>query len=393
MIDIIQRPGDINGAFGLNMITVSGIDQPEQRYRVEIWNEDDTILYASLIITPNQFGNGIVDIQKVLQTLVLTPDILTPKTTSTKNTELETNLYNIKARIVNLLDEPINNEVAEEGPFLITGARKDQWKLNFEFNQNTALTDMEYRLNAQTIRTPKPADLSNPFTTKVRIISMTKNDFFTLTYLNDFEEYKIYPFIGNIEQTTITKVNVPSNQYPDYFIYLGLGPKNLGFQLPSGTTNYWINVKGDWTLINIIECTDFEPIELMWLNSYGFLDYYVFTKRFDKTLNVSRNTYNKSLIDYNFVGGQVEYGVGGETVYSQTSQSEYVVRTDYLDDQESVFFENLVQSPKVYARIGTKIFEVILTSDQWRLQRFITDKMFQFETSFKIAVNKNMQRG
>lgn len=388
MISILQTPENINAAFGINAITLTGITIPLRRYRLEIWNDTDDSMYGSLIITPNQYGNGIANISHILQTLIQPSQFNIEKIVAINDSFYETKQYIVKAVEVDINDEPIGDYV-QEGPYLIMGARKDAWQVNFDI-PTKALTDYDYTVNSNGILN-KPT-MGNA--TQIKNVMVKDEDYYTISYKNTFSSYTIYPYNGSTALTPIVKTNALTAVYPNIFITLPIGPQNLSGQLPSNTTHYFVKVANDWWLFTInTECEDFEPIQLSWLNSYGFRDYYTFTKRLDRRTNVSRTTYNKSIVDYNDVAVITTKGEGGDTIYSQKIETEYTIRTDYLDDKESLFFENLIISANHRAKINGNWYNIKLTRNDWVLQRYITNKMFQFEVSFKIAANINSQRG
>ena len=388
MINILQTPENINAAFGINAITLTGITTPLMRYRLEIWNDTDDAMYGSLIITPNQYGNGIANISHILQTLIQPSLFNIEKIVDISNSFYETKQYIIKAVEVDMNDEPVGDYV-QEGPYLIMGARKDPWQVNFDI-PTKALTDYDYTVNGDNISI-KPT-MGNG--TQIKNVMVKDNDYYTISYKNAFSSYTIYPYNGSTALTPIVKTNSLTAVYPNIFITLPIGPQNLSGQLPTNTTHYFVKVGNDWWLFTInTDCEAFEPIQLSWLNSYGFRDYYTFTKRLDKRTNVTRNTYNKSIVDYNDVAVFTTKGEGGDTIYSQKIETEYTIRTDYLDDAESLFFENLIISANHRAKINGNWYNIKLTKNDWVLQRYITNKMFQFEVSFKIAANINSQRG
>lgn len=389
MISILQTPNNVNAAYGINAITLTGITTPLMRYRLEVWNDDLSAMYGSLIITPNQYGNGIANIQHILQTLIQPSPYNIEKIVAINDSFYETKQYVIKAVEVDLNDEPIGDYV-QEGPLLITGGRKDAWTVNYTL-PTKALSDYNYTVSADSLQN-KPS-IGNGI--QVKKVLVREDDYYTLSYVNNFASYTIYPYSNSTALSTISVTNSLTNVYPNYIITLPIGPLNLGAQLPSNTTHYYVNVGTDWWLFNIdTDCEQFgQPIQLSWQNSYGFRDYYTFTKRIDKRTNVSRNSYNKNIIDYNDVAVMTTRGEGGSTIYSQKIETEYTVRTNYLDDKESELFENLIMSANCRARLNNTWYNVMITKNDWVLQRYITDKMFQFEVSFKIAANQNSQRG
>jgi hypothetical protein len=387
MIQIIQTPGDINAAFGINAVTLMGIQEPGIRYKLEIRNASGLTLYASLVITPNQYGNGIVDIKNVLQTLVKPSLINTEKTGQILNTVYETKEYLLRAFIVDLLDEPVDEEIAESSVLLTTGGRKDAWEVTYNV-PTSALTDYKFKKKGRALN-PNPGI---PNVIDVKVVQLTRQDYYTLTYKNTFSEYYIYPYINDVEQTTITVPNTLPNEYPNIFITLPVGFKNIPYVLPMGTEYYFVKINNEWWKFEIIEECRYEPIQLSWMNSYGYRDYYTFTKKTDKSTNVARNSYQRSTIDYNFVALQTTRGESGDTIYSQSIDKQYTIRTDFIDEKLSEYFENLIISPSVRAKINNEWFDITPLTNNWTLQRFSSDQLFQFEYSFKISTNINSQR-
>lgn len=385
MIQIIQTPGEINAAYGINAVSLTGIVNSNTRYKLEIYNDTDTALISSLVIAPNGFGNGVVDIKYVLQTLIRPGSINQEKSETVQGSFNETKQYILKAIEVDLLDNEIGTAV--QSPILLTtGGRKTGWEVEYVLPTG-ALTDLTTSRLSQNIL-PNP---SIPNNTLVKDVKLTKEDYYTISYKNTFSNYIIYPYINGVAQTPIVKSNTLPNEYPSLFITVPVGFNNLN--LSPQIDSYFINISDEWWYFDSYneEC-DFEPIQLSWLNSYGFRDFYTFTKRTDKRTNVSRNTYNKSVIDFNFINLQTEKGVSGDTIYSQEIKNEFTIRTDFVSEKESVYFENLIVSPQVRANIKGDYFDVKPLTNTWNLQRFRTDNLFQFEYAFEIATKINSQR-
>jgi hypothetical protein len=142
-------------------------------------------------------------------------------------------------------------------------------------------------------------------------------------------------------------------------------------------------------------CNDFEYVDVSWLNSLGFRDYFTFRKRRDYDISINRNTYQQ--IDGTW-GGQ-DYEVNtydrGEKVFSQSLQERYTINTDYLSDEEAEFLKNLYLSPDVKVRFEgeTDFYPVVLEDTVWTEKTFRKDKLFQATTRFRIAHKLNSLRG
>jgi len=141
------------------------------------------------------------------------------------------------------------------------------------------------------------------------------------------------------------------------------------------------------------ECNDFEPIQLSWMNSFGFRDYWTFAKRHDREIGIQRNDYLQSSIDYNGATVNPLAGARGYRTFSQQLTNKYTVRTNWLSDYEAAYLENLFISPDVRANLGNGFVSVTLLNTSYVEKTVRKDKMFQYELQFKTAYNLKSQRG
>ena len=153
-----------------------------------------------------------------------------------------------------------------------------------------------------------------------------------------------------------------------------------------------------WYRFNITdpsECNDYDPIEVSWLNSFGFRDYFVFQKRKDYNINITRETYQRVNATWSEQTFSVDPIERGEAVYSQSLEEDYTINTRYLTDEEAEFLKNLFISPDVRVRFygDTSWTPVILTSNSWRERTFRKDRLFQNTLSFRTSNKLNIQRG
>ena len=206
--------------------------------------------------------------------------------------------------------------------------------------------------------------------------------------------------------------------YPYYAITAATGPAN--FQDFNVNCKYYYVTTGVYTYpngcvseisgiadaslhdvhrFNIIdgECNDYSSIQVSWLNSYGFRDYYTFRKRHDRNINISRNNYLREAADYNSGSYQVSINDRGTTTYSQKLEQEFTAFTGFLTDTEALFLEKLFTSPDVKVRFegenGNRWVPVTLINTTYVEKTVRKDKLFQYDIRFKIAHNIKSQRG
>ena len=278
-------------------------------------------------------------------------------------------------------------------------------------------------------------------TDAVHNIKLTRDDWATVTWLNEIvpglplpgpevkgcEGWFIFEYNGDSFITSTFIANTVSNgggpnelvgdgtpiQFPYTFESFQISPNNTGVTIASNCTHYWAwpvvyadggcgpglyTLEPAWTPVRVElqdNCLDYDHIQVSWMNSYGFRDYFTFTKRNEKNVNVSRNTYYKEMLDYNGTDLNTYTYDRGQTVYSQQIDEIYTATTDYMDDQTASFLQNLFMSPDTRVRFGTDPdwFPVVLTSNSYTERTYRKDRMFQYEITFKLAHPLKSQRG
>lgn len=178
-----------------------------------------------------------------------------------------------------------------------------------------------------------------------------------------------------------------------YYIYPSVGTGSAcGLQLETNvlTDPAWQPIR-----FNIREprCNDYETINVRWMNSLGFWDYYTFTKKNEKRWSADRNEFSKSIFDYN-TNLQTSADWRGRTVYSQKLVQEFTVSTDFLQDYEMEFLENMFFSPDIQYIDADGVQHAALITEKNIVEKtYRKDKLFQLEFTLQDAINLNSQRG
>ncbi len=148
-------------------------------------------------------------------------------------------------------------------------------------------------------------------------------------------------------------------------------------------------------------CLDYNHIQFSWLNSFGFRDYYTFTKKNVRSTNRRANNYLANTVDYNGASYATSSGARGYTTYSQEIKEQFTASTGYMSDAEAQYLEGLFNSPDVRVRLGNSaplgydsyFFGCNVTSASWTEKSYKKDKLFQYDIKFKLANNVKSQRG
>lgn len=332
----------------------------------------------------------------------------------------------------------------EVGSFVVGGIT--QLYFNFS-NYQRALTDRHIdSVKYAQITDGKPswAFLTND--PDIYKITKSRSDSYTLTWLNDYKltddpsyntlapftnginGFYVAAFEGDTELTPTDNVilNIALNgggpdinvgddiQPTENFLGISLQVSELNSSLslyPTATHYYvapfyWSRDPGSFTQKRIVgnvyrfdleegECNDFDPIEISWINSYGFRDYFTFQKRNDFSVTTEQNTYQQ--LDSSWSGPDIEvfpYN-RGERVFNKSQIENYSANTRYLSDAESQYLKNLYISPDIKVKFDGESdwIPVIITDTQYTERTFRKDRLFQHTINFRLANPQQIQRG
>lgn len=442
MISILQDPGILNKAFGVNAFSLTGTEE-NGKYVLRIVDNEDDSLITDIRQIPNKNLNALFDIQNVLQTYIEPSKIGFENIVDIDVTTEEWLSYKAEYGFEDITGTYTEAGVSED--FLVFGAKKEYYELLVDEDkysgsedQGLTLTDKQ-RIIANNLPF-RPASIEAADEVYTHIVY--GDDFYTLSFYNNTivkVKFSFYNANGNLisVDSLLTEVTAP-------FITVGVGPRNI--DRPEMTKYYFIEIYSDLESVRGSykahffeiadnDCNDFDPIQFSWLNSYGFRDYYTFKKRNVRSDNVERNIFKKSLIDYNAETVNIIPGDRGDKIYSQRIETTYRAATDFLLDVEDEFLNNMILSPDVRVRVAERLYElspstqrfiwnlnttkwvnelrvwnfngsivekdtlssyfepVVLLTNEYTQRRFRTDRLFQLEVEFKMANNKKSLRG
>ena len=134
------------------------------------------------------------------------------------------------------------------------------------------------------------------------------------------------------------------------------------------------------------------------MNSLGFRDQFTFTKKWEKSLAMNRNTFLRETADYNSTSYNVDPQDRGFTTYSQKIQETYLATSGFMNDMEAASLESLFTSADVMVRFSNgewanQWIPINILSNQYIEKNYRKDKLFQYEVRFKLANNIKSQRG
>jgi hypothetical protein len=237
-----------------------------------------------------------------------------------------------------------------------------------------------------------------------------------------FYEVKVYNSASTNIQT-INWYNTTANgggprannneEFPDIYtftntgsllLYAGSGPQNFadsGTTLNTAWSYYTVtwysqesagveNISGSYAQLTFTKdeaSCDYEGVRFAWKNKYGVWDYYTARLATNSSVQIERNAYDASFVDYS-TPGLVPYNIsrrGTTQFYNKLDQTK-TVTTDYLNQTDADWIEEMLYSTDVYVQEGTDFLPVVVTNASvTEKTNPRSQKLYNYEISFKYA--------
>ena len=231
--------------------------------------------------------------------------------------------------------------------------------------------------------------------------------------------------IGSPDQIDRSTANGAYNYYKGNIkkdiLYIGVFPGNLRnwnsqfkILVDAGNTPAYYTVYGLWNNGSIMGVTDtytiyvncptlkgYEPIRLGWLNQWGAWDYYTFTMKSIKKTSTKGSTYNQLEGTWNEAAYRIDSFKGGKKAFRVNATEKITMNTEFVNESESAWFEELINSPEVYILEGYEnIIETTsalnqyvtparLTTSSYTRKTIANDKLMQY--TFEVEKSKTLR--
>ena len=158
--------------------------------------------------------------------------------------------------------------------------------------------------------------------------------------------------------------------------------------------------------VNCPNTKGFESIRLCWLNQWGAWDYYTFTMKSSKTISTKGSTYRQLEGTWNESRYKVNGFKGGKKAFRVNATEKIKMNTDFVNESESEWFEELINSPEVYILEGFQsdiqfsgaltipamnqyVTPVRLTTSSYTKKTIANDKVMQY--TFEVEKSKTLR--
>ena len=156
--------------------------------------------------------------------------------------------------------------------------------------------------------------------------------------------------------------------------------------------------------INCPTLKGYEPIRLTWLNQWGVWDYYTFKMKSTKSISTKGSTYQQLAGTWNESIYSPSGYRGGKKAFRVNAMEKISMNTDFVNESESEWFEELINSPEVYILEGyqedstlgviysslhTYATPVRLTTSNYTKKTVANDKLMQY--TFEVEKSKTLR--
>ena len=410
-----------------------------------------TAIVGTFKTTPNNTGAGMYDFRPILESFV-SPDNLAAlgseykgaATTAIKTHPLHlVDKYSLNDNVVRYLKIRFTIEGSTTATATVAqvGAEYDsvQYTLINGYLKYTDVinrdTDGNFGFNTEIFQLGGGATgnqlLTNAPTTQYANI----NDYGTLSFMTtpkagyvanttlDYFKIKLYDDSGSLLGTDIIIDNVDANggnttwdsDTKNQLLHLGCFPANLknwSSIFLANTTNlsYYLveafnisdlSISDRYTIyINCPTLKGYEPIRLTWLNQWGVWDYYTFKMKSTKSISTKGSTYQQLEGTWNESIYLPNGYKGGKKAFRVNATEKIVMNTDFVNESESEWFEELINSPEVYILEGFQVDATLaspntyvtparLTTSSYTRKTVANDKLMQY--TFEVEKSKTLR--
>ena len=151
----------------------------------------------------------------------------------------------------------------------------------------------------------------------------------------------------------------------------------------------------------------YKPIRLTWLNQYGTWDYYTFNMKSSKMISTKGSTYQQLEGSWNDSSYRIDSFRGGKKAFRVNATEKITMNTDFVNESETAWFEELINSPEVFilngydaseaafstgsinALLNTYVIPVRLTTSSYTRKTIANDKIMQY--TFEVEKSKTLR--
>lgn len=139
-------------------------------------------------------------------------------------------------------------------------------------------------------------------------------------------------------------------------------------------------------------CNNNETIRLYWLNKLGRFDAFTFNFESERSIDIVRQRYRK--LNGAFSGATFSYATHerGLTNYYTQVDKKIKVRTDFINNVEAEWLQNLATSPLIFGEVDGVLVNLMLDTNTYLTQTVERNKLFSVEFDLMFSNSSYRQR-
>ena len=198
--------------------------------------------------------------------------------------------------------------------------------------------------------------------------------------------------LGSSTSSPIRQVSVGAGNLGSLSVVSGTAPL-----IKDDTTKYvfWVTDSAGVQLskgyiIDIDRRCLISGIEVVFLDRMGSLSSFAFQLRNQKSVSVKRESFTKSLGEVSSGKWRYTNVDGGKTTTGIAMDEDYTIRTNWITDEQSVYFEELVTSPFVLMKLNEVYYRVEVLDNSVVVERTLDKSMIKKQLSIRMANQTNI---
>ena len=136
------------------------------------------------------------------------------------------------------------------------------------------------------------------------------------------------------------------------------------------------------------------------MNQWGAWDYYTFIMKSIKKISTKGSTYQQLEGSWNSSSYRIDSFRGGKKAFRVNATEKITMNTDFVNESESAWFEELINSPEVYllkekssdatnSALNQYVTPVRLTTSSYTKKTVANDKLMQY--TFEVEKSKTLR--
>ena len=140
-------------------------------------------------------------------------------------------------------------------------------------------------------------------------------------------------------------------------------------------------------------CSNFDAINVSFMNQYGVRDYFTFDRRNTRQLTINRNNYHEVLGSWSDASFSIDSHGRGRKTFSTDITEQMTLSSYWMNDATSKWLEELFTSPSIEVYVDGQWEPAIIASNTYEQKTYARDRMFQHTIGITFANDKKVQRG